>query len=93
MIPDVDIWRAALIMVKRYGDDAMLEAAARADQLQEEGDWQRALTWHRILDAIERLRAKAPRLNHRPTNGKHTAKKNGRPNNRAVATRTASVTR
>jgi hypothetical protein len=60
MIPDVDIWRAALIMVKRYGDDAMLEAAARADQLQEEGDWQGALTWHRILDAIERLQAKAP---------------------------------
>jgi hypothetical protein len=27
-------------MVKRYGDDAMLEAAARADQLQEAGDWQ-----------------------------------------------------
>ena len=60
MIPDVDIWRAALIMVKRCGDDAMLEAAARADQLQEEGDWQGALTWHRILDAIERLQAEAP---------------------------------
>jgi hypothetical protein len=28
MISDVDIWRAALLMVKRYGDDAMLEAAA-----------------------------------------------------------------
>jgi hypothetical protein len=40
MIPDLDIWRAALLMVKRYGDDAMLEAAARADQLQEDGDWQ-----------------------------------------------------
>jgi hypothetical protein len=25
MIPDVDIWRAALLLVKRYGDDAMLE--------------------------------------------------------------------
>jgi hypothetical protein len=23
-------------------------------------DWQGALTWHRILDAIERLQAKAP---------------------------------
>jgi hypothetical protein len=30
MIPDLDIWRAALLMVKRYGDDAMLEAAAGA---------------------------------------------------------------
>src|SRR5262249_27052372 len=26
---------------------AMLEAAARADKLQEDGDWQGALTWHR----------------------------------------------
>ena len=60
MISDLDIWRSALIMVKRYGDDAMLEAAARADQLQEEGDWQGALTWHRILDAIERRQAEAP---------------------------------
>jgi hypothetical protein len=49
-----------MVKVKRYGDDAMLEAAARADQLQEEGDWQSALTWHRIPDAIERLQAKAP---------------------------------
>jgi hypothetical protein len=26
MIPDRDVWAAALLMVKRYGDDAMLEA-------------------------------------------------------------------
>ena len=44
---------------KRYGDDAMLEAAASADQLLEDGDWEGALAWHRILDAIERLQAKA----------------------------------
>jgi hypothetical protein len=24
MIPDRDIWQAALLMVRRYGDDAML---------------------------------------------------------------------
>jgi hypothetical protein len=41
MIPALDIWRSAIVMVKRYGDDAMLETAARADQLQEDGDWQR----------------------------------------------------
>jgi hypothetical protein len=39
-------------MVKRYGDDAMLEASERADQLLDKGD---AETWHRILNAIERL--------------------------------------
>jgi hypothetical protein len=35
-------------------------AAARTDQVLDARDWQGALTWHRILDAIERLQAKAP---------------------------------
>ena len=38
MISEADIWRAALLMVKRYKADAMLEAATRADQLLEDGD-------------------------------------------------------
>lgn len=60
MISDRDIWAAALLMVKRYGDDAMLEEAARADELLEAGDMAGSETWHRILNAIERLQAKAP---------------------------------
>jgi hypothetical protein len=36
--------RAAIAMV---GADAMLQAAGRADDLLEAGDWQAALTWHR----------------------------------------------
>ena len=46
--------------MKRYGDEAMLEAAERADQLLDEGDMAGAETWHRILNAIERLQAKVP---------------------------------
>jgi hypothetical protein len=38
----------------------LLEAAERADRLLEDGDPLGAATWHRILDAIERLQAKAP---------------------------------
>jgi len=30
MIDDRDVWQAALLIVKRYGADAMFEAAARA---------------------------------------------------------------
>jgi hypothetical protein len=37
----------------------MIEAAERADQLLDEGDMAGAETWHRILNAIERLQAKA----------------------------------
>jgi hypothetical protein len=32
MIPEADMWRAAMLMVKRCDADATLEAAARADQ-------------------------------------------------------------
>jgi hypothetical protein len=49
-----------VLIVKRYGDDAMLEAAQRADQLLDEGDMAGAEAWHRILSAIERWQAKAP---------------------------------
>jgi len=33
VICDRDLWRAALLMVKRYGADAMLEAAQRGEDL------------------------------------------------------------
>jgi hypothetical protein len=38
----------------------MLEAAERADQLRDDGDLAGAETWHRILNAFERLQARAP---------------------------------
>jgi hypothetical protein len=60
MISHRDIWAAALLMLKRFGDDAMLEAAERVDQRLDEGDIAGCGTWHRILDAIERLQAKVP---------------------------------
>jgi len=60
MISYREIWAAASVMVKRYGADATLEAAARAVKLRDEGDVAGAETWHRILNAIERLQAKAP---------------------------------
>ena len=33
MISDRDVWHAAVLIVKRYGDDAMLEAAERLPAL------------------------------------------------------------
>ena len=56
MIPDRDVWAAAVLMVKRYGEDAMLEMSEHADQLLDEGDMAGVETWHRILTA----QAKAP---------------------------------
>ena len=51
MISDVDIWRAAMTIVRRYGDDAMLEAAARARELMADRDMDGCTTWLRIGDA------------------------------------------
>jgi hypothetical protein len=30
MIPEIDIWRAALVMLKRFGDNARKESAAHS---------------------------------------------------------------
>jgi hypothetical protein len=38
MISDADVWAAALLIVKRYGDDAMLKSVQRADPLLDECD-------------------------------------------------------
>jgi hypothetical protein len=60
LIDDRGIWAAALLMVTRYGDDAVLEAVKRGKRLLEEDDLEGAVNWHRILSAIERLQAKGP---------------------------------
>jgi len=56
-----------LHLAKRCGNDAMLEASERADQLLDEGDMAGAETWHRILNAIERLEVKVPAEGRRCT--------------------------
>ena len=37
MIPEIDIWRVANLMLKRYGDLTEVESARRADELWEAG--------------------------------------------------------
>src|SRR5882762_8195837 len=37
VIPALDIWRAAQLMVKRYGDDAAIQAGMRADEVHQGG--------------------------------------------------------
>jgi hypothetical protein len=52
VIPEIDIWRAAQLMLKRYGERALEESAARADELALAGDDDGAVTWRRIMAAI-----------------------------------------
>jgi len=38
MVDGRDIWRAANLLIKRYADDAAIQAAQRADELFNSGD-------------------------------------------------------
>jgi hypothetical protein len=55
MIPEIDIWRVANLMLTRYGEEAMLEGATRAHELAADGDHAGAVTWLRITNAIVQL--------------------------------------
>ncbi|HEY2527558.1 MAG TPA: hypothetical protein VGJ20_06340, partial [Xanthobacteraceae bacterium] len=46
---------AASVMLKRYGESAHKESAARADELTTEGDPDGVAIWRLITDAVEQL--------------------------------------
>jgi len=57
MISDLDIWRAANLLIRQHGDDAELAAARRADLMLERGDLEGQTLWKRISRAIVELQA------------------------------------
>jgi hypothetical protein len=60
VIPEIDIWRAANLMLKRYGDKALEESHTRVDQLSADGDHDGADTWRRISAAVVELANTTP---------------------------------
>ena len=60
MISEIDIWRVADLMLKRYGDEADIESAIRAEELADAGDWAGEAIWRRIINAICRLESTTP---------------------------------
>jgi hypothetical protein len=60
VIPEIDIWRVANMMLKRYGEEADIESAIRAEELAEKGDWTGEAIWRRIIDAIGQLENTTP---------------------------------
>ncbi len=58
MIPDLDIYRVANLLVKRHGQDASIEAAMRADAMLDKGDLDGYAVWKRIVKAVEELLSK-----------------------------------
>jgi hypothetical protein len=57
MISQLDIWRAANLLIRRHGADAELEAARLQDLMLGRGDEEGRLVWQHIRRAIEALQA------------------------------------
>ena len=60
MIPEIDIWRIATLMLKCYGNEADIESAIRAEELAEAGDWAGEAVWRRVTDAVGQLANTTP---------------------------------
>ena len=61
----IDIYRSAKLLIDRYGEDATLEAAARADDLFDEGDLDGAKIWRAILRVIVDFQRDRPKKGER----------------------------
>ena len=57
MIPDLDIWRPANLLIHEHGGDAETIAARRADEMLERGDRDDQLGWDRVRPAVAELQA------------------------------------
>jgi hypothetical protein len=57
MIPDLDIWRAANLLIAEHGEAAEIVAAQRADDMLDLGDRDGQLVWLRIRRAVAELLA------------------------------------
>ena len=55
MIPYLDIYRTADLIVKQHGAKAPIEAALRADAMLEKGDLDGQRVWLRILAVVNEL--------------------------------------
>jgi len=55
VIPEIDIWRVANLMLTRYGDEALAEGTKRAEELAADGDLAGVATWLRVIDAVRQL--------------------------------------
>jgi hypothetical protein len=59
-LTEFDIWKMALLMLRRYGADAAVATAKRADEFLDAGDQDGWVVWYRIVHAIQRLLAEEP---------------------------------
>lgn len=55
MITEINIYRSASILIRQYGEGALLEAMSRIERYRQIGNTGGMSVWRRIADAIETL--------------------------------------
>ena len=60
VVSDLDIYRSAHVLIREHGQDALIEAAMRADAMLEKGDLDGYAVWKRILRAVGELQRMGP---------------------------------
>lgn len=60
MIPEIDIWRTAQLMIRQHGAAAADKADRSAGDLIEQGNHAGGAVWQRIRAAIEQLQQDNP---------------------------------
>ncbi len=60
-IDDIDIFRAAALLIKERGDEAAIHADMEFDNMVERGDIEGAAVWLRIAKAIHDMQRETPR--------------------------------
>jgi hypothetical protein len=64
LVTDLDIYRAANMLIQRHGADALIEAARMIDRMLDRSDAEGRQVWRRIKQAIEALQAPPGDLRH-----------------------------
>ena len=62
---DLDALRCAKLLLDRYGQNASIHAALRADEFEAAGDRAAYRVWTGILSAIDELTRSVPRVGER----------------------------
>ncbi len=65
MPTDLDIYRSAQLLIDQHGQDALIEAALKADELLDAGDLDGQAVWLRIRAAVAELLQASPLPHHR----------------------------
>ena len=60
-VDDIDIYRAAKLLIDKHGGDADVIAIKRATKMLDDGDVDGYAVWKRIVNAIKDMKQETPR--------------------------------